>query len=229
MKLNGVNKLFIAIAIGLIGLHVYQVFHYRAWDRYYYFTNICTPPGHPAYVRDAYFLTANNGEFSSIRYDESNHFQTVWKESYYFPETYEKQLLPEKLVLKYVSYRDRQFYRDTINLPVDTIKRLTDQILTERKATDIYCRGRDVQGVTFLVGIANNGYILVWLKGEGIEHLVVRTRIQPAIPTKEDTYYDGEVMTVGAYINNRFMTLEDSVKAKIHAGWETNANYKDSL
>ena len=84
MKLNGVNKLFIAIAIGLTGLHVYRVLHYRAWDRYYYFTNICTPPGHPAYIRDAYFITANGEGLSTIRYDESNHFQPVGRNFIFF-------------------------------------------------------------------------------------------------------------------------------------------------
>lgn len=216
------------MAIGLIGWHVYRVFQYRAWDRYYYFSSICTPPTHPAYVRDAYFITRNEDEFSSIHTQQSNQFQTGWKEGYFFPEAHRKELLPEKLVLQYVSYRDSKFYRDTINLPVDTIRRLAENIMMEKKATNIYYRGRDVPGITFLAGIANDGYILLWLKGEGVDHLVSRTRLQPVAPTPDDTYY-GEAMSPAAYIRDRFMGLGDSLKVKLGEGWEAGANYRDSL
>lgn len=228
MKLNGINKLYIAIGIAMIGLNVYRVIHYRAWDRYYYFTNICAPPAYPVYVRDAYFIVANRDELGSIRYEEVNHFNTSWKESYYFPETYEKELLPQKLVLKYASYRDQQFYRDTIDLPADTIRLLVDKIVEEKKAPYIYYRGRDVPGLTFLIGIANGGHILVWLRGVEEEHLILQTNIKPVTPDKEDTYY-GEPMTPAVYLKDRFMGLDDSLKARIDRGWEAGANYRDSL
>ncbi len=227
MQLNRINQFYIIVAIALIGFHVYRVIQYRAWDRYYYFTNICAPAAYPVYVRDAYFITGS-GEMSSIRDMEVNSFQTSWKEDYFFPETHEKELLPEKLVLKYVSYRDQHFYRDTIDLPVDSIKKLVDNIILERKAADIYYRGRDVPGIHFLIGIANDGHVLVWLKGEEVEHLVLRTHIQPIIPNERDTYH-GKPMTAPAYIKDRFMVLSDSLKARMQLGWEAGAHYRDSL
>ncbi|MCH5719816.1 DUF2931 family protein [Niabella hibiscisoli] len=127
-----------------------------------------------------------------------------------------------------MSYRDQHFYRDTIDLPVDTIRKLVDHIILERKAVDIYYRGRDVPGIHFLIGIANDGHVLVWLKGAEVEHLVLRTHIRPIIPTGDDTYYGGP-MTPQAYIKDRFMGLNDSLKAKMQLGWEAGAQYRDSL
>ncbi|MCH5719815.1 hypothetical protein [Niabella hibiscisoli] len=94
MQLNRINQFYIIVAIALIGFHVYRVISYRAWDRYYYFTNICAPAAYPVYVRDAYFITGS-GEISSIRNMEVNSFQTSWKEDYFFRKRMKRSYCPK--------------------------------------------------------------------------------------------------------------------------------------
>lgn len=227
MKLNIANKIYITIAcILLIGI-IYKTIHYKPWARYFYFASICAADNNPVYVRDAYFLTSNEGDLIGTNKEEVNRFYSKWGHEYYFPETYNSELLPEKLVLEYAEYKNKIFYKDTITLPKAEIEKYFKEALRNHKTTDIYKRGIDVQGLTFLVGIANDGNIALWLRGKGFEKTIMKKKLHPIEPNPKDLYYDGE-HTKADYLKRVFSGLDDSLKVKIDEGWNAQANYIDS-
>lgn len=226
MKLNGVNKIFIAIAVLLVAAIAWKRYNYNAGGRYYYDAMACAPETFPVYVRELYFITGN-GDHVSFDTEDVNHFNSYWKMFDVFPESNQAELLPEKMVLKYASFREGSFYSDTIQLPEEKIKAAFDESLKNNKGTDIYYLGQQKKGLCFMAGIANNGNIIVWLRDEGGEKEMMRTKLAAKTPQPTDTYF-GQDMSPKAYLEDRFSFLSDSIKTIIRSGFDANANYIDS-
>lgn len=97
MKLNLVNKIYIAVAL-LLAAIAYRRYSYQAWNRYYYDAGVCAPQTYPVYVREMYFITSG-GDHAYIDTEDVNSFRTSWKMADVFPEANRVELLPEKIVL----------------------------------------------------------------------------------------------------------------------------------
>ncbi|MFT3979288.1 MAG: DUF2931 family protein [Ferruginibacter sp.] len=228
MKLSFVNKIYVAIALTLVAAIAYKVIRYQPGSRYYYAAGAGAPASFPVYVREMYFITANPNEDVYISTETVNNHTGGWGNDYFFAEASYANLLPEKLVLKYASFRESNFYNDTILLPVAAIRTAYKEAMKNNAGKDIYYRGQQKQGMVFLVGIANNGNIILWLKGSAGRKEIFRTKIYPRQPQESDTYY-GEPMSPQQYLTNRFSALGDSMQTLFKSGYDAKANYIDSV
>lgn len=227
MKINNLNKFYIALGILLIVSCIYKFIGYKSWERYYYFADASAPNTYPVHVRNCYFITADEGDFAVVNTEEVNNFQSVWGWDYYSPNAREKFRTPEKLVIEYASYRDSKFYSDTLKLPKEKILAIFKA--SEHNNTQIPLSGRngDVYGLRFAVGIANNGNILLWLHGRNMEKLILKTRIAAREPKGDQTYFESR-LPKAIYLKRVFENLPDSVKQSFEQGLDANANYADS-
>lgn len=226
MKLNLINKLYIVVAL-LLGIGItMKITVYKSWERYYYFSSITVPKSYPVAVRNSYFILPYNDN-AYINNEEARNFTTNWGEEYYFAEVHESLRLPEKLVIEYASYRDQKFYKDTLSLPQDLIKQVFENATQKHQLDKMYSNNGDKEGLRFLIGLANDGNVLVWLRGVGLEKLILKTKLQSYEPSKEDTYYE-KPLPKAIYLKKIFEQLPDSTKLLIAQGWDKNANYADS-
>ncbi|MDR6969618.1 hypothetical protein J2X31_003651 [Flavobacterium arsenatis] len=226
MKLNFINKIYIAITLILVVAIVIKFINYKSSDRYYYFSSVCAPESYPIAIHNAYFILAD-GDLGHIKDEDVDRFTSKWGEEYYFAESHHRERLPVKLVLQYVSYRDKKFYSDTLNLPEKEIKQIFESALQNKQATKLHSHPTGVKGLTFLVGIANDGNIAVWLRGVFLEKLILKQKLTAKEPKGDETYYEKR-LSKAEYIKKRFENLEDSVKLKLDNGFEARANYIDT-
>ncbi len=214
------------MAIALMAGITFKLLRYRSWDRYYYFSSTMAPQSYPVAVRNAYFILPAN-EHSYINHENLDNFNTKWGEEYYFAEVHESLQLPEKLVLEYVAYRDQKFYKDTLSLPTDQLKQQFKNAQQLQQFEQMYSPKGDRMGLRFLIGLANEGQVLVWLRGKGLEKLILKTKLKAYEPTLNDTYYE-KPLPKGQYLKKVFEQLPDSVRLRIEQGWDKGANYADS-
>lgn len=226
MKLNFINKLYIAITLILVIAIGIKFFNYKSWERYYYFSSVCTPESYPIAIHDSYFIL-DDGDLGHIKDEYVNDFTSKWGQEYYFAESNERSRLPVKLVLQYVSYRDKKFYSDTLDLPKKEIKQIFESALQNKQAIELYNSSNKAKGLTFLVGIANDGNVAVWLRGVFLEKLILKQKLTAKEPKGDETFYEKR-LSKAEYIKKSFENLEDSVKLKLDNGFEAKANYIDS-
>ncbi|KQC00130.1 DUF2931 family protein [Pedobacter sp. Hv1] len=226
MKLNFINKAYIALAL-VLGIAIsIKIITYKSWERYYYFSSVTAPPSYPIAIRNSYFILPFDDD-ATINTENVRAFNTTWGDEYNFAETHQALRLPEKLVIEYVSYRDKKFYKDTLSLPTAQIKQLFIAATKQNQLEELYSPRGDQKGLRFLIGIANNGNILVWLRGAKLEKLILKTKLQAYEPSRDDTYYE-KPLPKELYFKKVFEQLPDSIKLKIAKGWDKHANYADS-
>lgn len=226
MKLNLINKIYICISILLAVATVYRIMHFKSWDRYNYSATIVAPSTFPVYVSDAYFIVPGN-DLESIDYEWVNNFNVNWDTDYNSSNHARSQRLPTKLVLKFASYRDAKFYRDTLDLPQAQISPIFKRAAAGKQFQVLSSYAGTKKGLNFVVGIANNGNIIVWLRGVNLEHIILKKRLKYRIPGPDDTYYK-EPLSKQVYLNHVFENLTDSIKTKLNAGFDADANYIDT-
>ncbi|MVZ67622.1 DUF2931 family protein [Sphingobacterium sp. DK4209] len=228
MRINTVNKLYILIFVILATLAVIKTCRFKPWDRYFYFVSATSPASYPIHVRNLYMETDNPDDLIIINKENTEPYAANWGEEYYFIETNEKEQLPKQLIIQYLDFRSKLFYKDTLALPTDEIRKIFKDAAKKNDELDIYYRGGDAKGLTFLIGIANEGHIIVWLRTKTEDHIVLKTKLTPKQPNAEDLYYDG-YKSFKDYYNDVFADISDSLKLKFDSGWDRNAKYIDSL
>ncbi|RYD71314.1 MAG: DUF2931 family protein, partial [Sphingobacteriales bacterium] len=212
MKVNFVNKIFLAVGVVLLAAIAWKIIKFQSWNRYYYAASVSAPQSFPVFVREIYFTTADDNVWMDT--EKVNGFNSSWAQEDYFPDVHESNLLPEKIVLKYASFREGSFYSDTIPLPADKLKAAVDAAFKNNNTVDIYFNGMQKTGLSFLVGIANNGNIIIWLTGAKQTIEIMRAKINAKPPGAEDLYYGGD-MSKSEYLKDRFSMLSDSMKTLI--------------
>lgn len=232
MKLNLVNKIYIGFTVVLVIGIVWKVFKYKPWDRHYFFASVSVPYTHPVYVRDIYFIYPNENNFSEGFYQSRstvNYFNSYWGAEYDYPRLRETLPFPHQLVLQYVSYRDKKFYRDTLDLPQELIKQ-TFKEAEEQKKMLLMPKDNGMQekkALHFVVGIANDGYLMVWLRGMYFEKVLLKTKLKPRDLKPSDLYY-AKPMSKDEYYQKVFENMPDTVKQLIGKGIDSKASYIDS-
>lgn len=227
MKLNFINKTYLVCVLGLLAATIYKACKYKASDRYYYFSSISAPQTFPVYVRDAYFITNDPDDDAWFNQTDVNGFNTGWGSEYFFPEVSRPMRLPLKLVLEYASYRDSKFYNDTLVLPQETIKSIFEAAAKNKNMDEMPGRNGDKQGLRFVLGIANEGNIILWLRGTGLEKIILKTKLRAKEPQGDATRYETR-LTKEAYLERVFGALDDSLKRLLDKGLDAHASYIDS-
>ena len=210
---NLLNKIYLLLILILFTGSIVKVWKYKTWAHYYYGTAISAPESYPVKIRTSELLTS--GETSYINSDGAAGYYSEWGNGDYGAST-EKRFLPTKLVLDYASYRDKSFYKDTIDLPV----KLIDSVFKNHPSTG-------ENQLTFSVGVANKGNIIVWLQGENYEIILLKHKIIAREPTTDQTRTTDKSLTKQKYLDQEFR-IPDSIKRKFDLGLDKDANYIDS-
>ena len=226
MKINILNKIYIFIAFFLVIAIITKILNYKSWERYYFASSICTPSSYPIYLHNCYFLTNDLDDDAWIKDESVNHFSSEWGNEE-FLEVYSPMRLPAKLVLQYASFSEQKFYSDTINLPEKKIKQIFENAEKNKNFENLYSSRGDKKGLHFLVGVAQNGNIKIWLRGIFLEEVILQTQIHPKEPKGDETFYEKRLPKT-VYLSKVFEYLDDSLKVKINNGWEKNAKYMDT-
>lgn len=226
MKLNILNKTYISIAFFLVIAIITNILNYKGWERYYYASSICTPSSYPIYLHSCYFLTNDLDDEAWIKDESVNRFSSEWGNEE-FLEVHRPMRLPSKLVLQYASFSEQNFYSDTINLPEKKIKQIFEKAKQNKNFENLYSSRGDKKGLHFLVGVAQNGNIKIWIRGVFLEDVILQTKIHQKDPKEDETYYEKR-LSKSVYLSKVFENLDDSLKNKINKGWGKKANYMDT-
>ena len=226
MKLNKLNIFYIIVAVILISSTIYRKIAYRGWERYNYSVAVSTPKSYPMHVSEAYFLLPND-DFESADRDDANDFTSNWGVSYSTANHARSQRLPLQLVIKYFSYRDKNFYSDTLNLPKNKILNIFKLAEKNKQFFELSSYNGQKKGLSFVIGLANNGNLIIWLRGINLEKELLRKKLKPTNPNKDDLYYE-KTLTREKYFEHAFENLSDSLKAVYKNGFDAKANYIDT-
>ena len=227
MRINRINKFFIVVAICFLGLSVYNVLSYRGWNRYFYDTTAIAPENYPVSIRECHFITADDDDDVYVKTNDVNDQNSKWTSEGDFLELRDKRLLPEKLFISYFSYREKRFYKGTFTLPTKTIEQIFEEAIRNKKTERHYSYDGQNRGLSFTVGVANNGYVLVWIRGIYLEKLILKVKLTPSEPESDDLYYE-TTLSKEAYVAHAFERMSDSVKLVLNKGFDSPANYADS-
>lgn len=187
-NLNILNKIYLIILSLLVLFTAYSIVSYNAWSRYYYTASLSAPGEFPVHARGSYFIT-DGREKVYITDNTVNNGRTTWGEKDIYAPM-EKRLLPEKLLLNYASYRDKSFYKDTISLPVKLIKDIfKNESANQESGAESVDYNTGVK-FDFIVGLANGGNVIVWLRANNKETVLLKHSIKASKPVGNDTYYE---------------------------------------
>jgi hypothetical protein len=226
MKLNLVNKFYIGVAILLFIAVVCRFVSFKSWVRYNYSASAVAPSTFPVHVREAYFIIPGD-EMQGVEHQSLDYFNTDWNTDYTSVNHARLQRLPEKLVLKYVSYRDAKFYSDTLDLPQAEIKSIFKSASANKQFLVLSSFAGERKGLSFVIGLANGGNIIVWLRGVNLEKTVLKAKLKSKEPRADETYYEKQ-FSKKEYFKLVFEDLADSIKTKLNNGFDAGANYIDT-
>ena len=223
--LNTINKIYASILVLMAIATAIKLINYKGWDRYYYGSTFTSPRTYPVLVRNGQFIL-EDGDVDYISYNAVNdHGYKQWGYGD-FDDTNTKERLPVKMVLEYASYRDESFYKDTIDLPLDAIKKAFKTVDKTGISMSLY-QSPEVKRLDFVVGIANKGNIIVWLRGENFETTLLTHKITPHQPVGDDTYYDKKRWAKKQFFKEVFY-IDSAELADFKNGVDLHANYIDT-
>ncbi|KFF11046.1 hypothetical protein IW15_17955 [Chryseobacterium soli] len=238
MKLNTLNTIYVFVISALLVATAFKVIHYKKWERFYYETSVFAPKYHPAYLQSVEFLFPDNTSYY-VMSDDMENFNSDWgQQSSPSRNDDEAQLLPEKLFVRYVSYREKAVYSDTIELPKEKMMEIFKKAKKAHKTIPIYYshpQKGDKEELIFLIGIANNGNVLVALRGKNFDEVILKKHLKRQTAYSRIVYLDymtreRKEKPLKDCFNELFEGLKyDTIlKRKIDSGYEKNANYIDS-
>ncbi|TDQ10010.1 Protein of unknown function (DUF2931) [Pedobacter metabolipauper] len=213
-----------ALGVLLVIATLIRVLNYKGWERFYYASSVCAPGSYPVYIRELYFILPGK-EMASFNDDDVKSFMSEWGKEHYFPEAYEKDRLPLKLVVNYASYREQKFYNDTLDLDQQLLLETFRAAPKKDQEVELY---DNKHGLTFLAGLANDGQFILWLRGKNLEKVILKARLAAREPTADDTYINGGRVTKKQYLTTAFEDLNDSLKTVFKNGFDAGANYIDT-
>lgn len=226
MILNKLNIFYITVAVLLVAGIIYRKIAYKGWERYNYSVAVVAPETYPMHVREADFLLPDD-DFKSADQEEVNSFSTTWGVSYATTNHARMKRLPKQLVLKYFSYRDEKFYSDTLDLPEKEILNIFKTAKKNKQFVELSSYAGKKDGLNFVIGLANNGNVVIWLRGIFFEKELLRVKLKPTNPHDDDLYYE-KTLSKEKYLAHAFENLSDSLKAVYRSGFDEKANYIDT-
>lgn len=130
-------------------------------------------------------------------------------------------------MLKYFSYRDEKFYSDTLDLPQQEILVTFKTAEKNKQFLELSSYAGKKDGLSFVIGLANNGNVIIWFRGVYLEKELLRKKLKPTEPKVDDLYYE-KTLTKEKYLAHTFENLSDSLKMVYKNGFDANANYIDT-
>jgi hypothetical protein len=224
-KINTLNRIYIATLTALLVATVIKISNFHGSSRYYYSASVTGPPTYPIYVHSSFFI-ADGDDDVQIMNESVNGHGGKWGDSDMAQVT-DQERLPKALVLKFVSYREKTFYTDTIPLPAKVIEDIFKTGLEKGLFKPLFRNGMEVQGMFFLVGIANNGKVVVWLQGKKFERKLLTHQLHPKV-LKEVLNVFGTDYTPAEYLKTFDEYDANDYKKMLQQGIDKNANYADS-
>lgn len=226
MNISKLNWFYLFVALALVVAIIYRKLTYKSWERYNYSVGITSPKTFPIHVREAYFLLPDD-ELEGADEQDVNNFTSTWAVNYGATNHARSARLPLQLVLKYFSYRDKKFYADTLILPKKEILEVFKTAEKNKQFLRLSEYAGLKKGLSFVIGIANNGHVVIWLRGVYLEKELLRKKLISVEPTNDDLFYE-KTLTKSAYFKYAFEGLSDSLKTMYDSGFDANANYIDT-
>lgn len=224
-KINALNWVYITTLTALVIATVIKIYSFHGSSRYYYQASVTAPFTYPVYVQDSYFILEDDQQ-GPIANEQVNGHAYNWGDAD-SQESTTQERLPKALVLKYASYRENAFYNDTIPLPAKIIATVFETAGQNNSYKTLPGSGLDVRGLAFLIGIANNGQIVVWLQGKKFEQKLLTYKLKPKKP-KEELRYGNRFFLPDIYMKEFDRDLPDNYKKLVAKDSDKNANYADS-
>ena len=222
-KLNKLNRVYLVVLILLTVATAIKIVMYQGWKRYYYGASVSAPSSYPIRVNRCEFILAN-GETAYLGTTQVNDQNSDWGDGDY-SDPHRKERLPVALVIDYADYRSQQFYRDSIILPEKVISETFKNELNKGEEVSQY-QSAPVMSLNFVVGVANNGNIIVWLRGKSFEKVLVKHKANIHEPKADDTWYERRLSRKG-YFNQAF-NIDSAQNEEFKKGFDKHANYIDT-
>jgi hypothetical protein len=93
--------------------------------------------------------------------------------------------VPKSMAVTWYSYREDTFYRGEFKLPADKIDKLLERSRRPRPFTGIVS-----EGASFIVGLAPEGFVVVWFQGRGLGQVVLTDYAKPVTDVPEEVIFD---------------------------------------
>ncbi|EDM36433.1 hypothetical protein PBAL39_12032 [Pedobacter sp. BAL39] len=224
-KLNTFNKILLVTAV-LLGLAtLIRFLSYHSSPRYYYDASVSFPTDLPVRVWTAKLLLEGKDE-KRIQTKSVSDGYGSWGfgDS---PVIDHKERLPLAVVISYASFRDKAFYRDTIPLPLDTLRSIFETEEARGLRTSIYGMP-EVKRFNIVLGIANRGNVVIWIQGEEFERTLLKHHIDAYVPRKKgDDFFQRVASSPKDYFSREFES--DSLRIQESGGvGEKEVNYIDT-
>lgn len=183
MDIHKLTKLYLIITLLLVVLNLWKIYKVKPWKRVYYGASVGIAKNHPV---DLYAKITQNGKavFKPSLSDEDNFVN--WGDGSITDVGVINELLPDSLILKWVSLRERNIYGGTFKLPTKKIewyyKNKKDKLITDKS---YYYPTKIKKYFNFDIGVAPEGEITVWIVGDGF----FRKEIAHFKANEIDTYH----------------------------------------
>ena len=202
-RLNGFNRLLVAIGAALLVALCVQVIVFAPWNRQHYGLAACSPRGFPV---EAWVTLAGGGRVL-FKFDTLRPNATVeqWGEPSALADGAWKAL-PDRIDVHFVSLQERRYYAGSFALPADVVRKTFADAERAGKLISISTPGlasQRRQGLTFAVCMANDGGAAIWLRGMDFQQALLKTRLQPRTPPRGALVF-GRPMPLDQFINDNF-------------------------
>lgn len=227
--LNRLNKVLLIFSLILLGLAIFRVVNYKAWNQFHYTASVSSPKEFPIHILGIWFYTGKDFTDASFykSIDDVNAFNSDWGISPYL-KAYKPDYLPEYLFLEYIDFRTQNYYQDTIYLPKAKMRRIFHSTPEEnlKKTTGLTGDKTDLE---FRVGIANGGHIIFWLTGTKYQKEFYHTKLSPKPYPKTVQATDLKIHNKDSLFEKSFRQLADSTRQKLKSRNNIDTQYKDSI
>lgn len=227
--MNLLNKIYAAILAILLIILVFNIINSKPFlDKYIYTTSISAPYYFPV-AGHAYFRLEDNSINSpqNKSMDYLNGHYSRWLENEFdYLDKQEFNPLPKYLIIDYLDYRTKNYYQDSLTLNTEKIRTTFKNSISKR--INLGTSNRPIMGLKFLIGIADNGNVVILLVGKDFVEKVDQFSLKPK-SYSDNKFFRTHFSSEQAVFENSFYKLKDSFRLKIDSGYLKDSNYVDSL
>ena len=169
-----------------------------------------------------------NGEQNGTFYkdvEKINAFFSDWGIGEY-NEAYKPEFLPQSLKVEYIDFRTKNYYNDTIVLPLDTMRAIFNEA-KDRNHLENLSFTQQKMGLRYHVGIADNGHVYFWLIGHEYQRKFFDIQLKPTTLPVRFYLHDSNVVEINKEGRvNPFIDIADSTKQKLLEQDVKNLHYR---
>lgn len=178
--MNIITKILIGIALLLLTLLVYGEYQYKRWLRYHWSIAVSAPERYLMIDLDSYFSQYNGNHFSMLHFNHHREshkvIHTGWGERSFYSDASTYGFLPQTFSMAWYSLVEDRFYRAAFTIPQDTLDVLLEQWEDKLSSPD------KEEDITFIVGVAPCGTVVLWVNRWGQQAELARYRAEISSP-----------------------------------------------